>query len=146
MAAWTRITASVPERSPLVRRHEADIRRFLESESTTYRAMVRASALQGRTDPREHSARLSPRRIPRHTPLGHQKLKHRCRRSRRRDNEQRTRFLLVWADSASEHAELASSRSFRTIRAAIAEGMTRFGMLPVRCKLTVPNAAEQTSN
>ncbi|WP_233853247.1 hypothetical protein [Paraburkholderia sp. HD33-4] len=58
-----------------------------------------------------------------------------------RDNEQRTRFILVWADAANGHAELAMPRSFRTIRAAIAEGITRFGLLPVRCKLTVSGAA-----
>ena len=58
-----------------------------------------------------------------------------------RDNEQRTRFILVWAN-VDGHAELASPRSFRTIRAAIAEGIARFGLLPVRRKVTVSGAAQ----
>jgi hypothetical protein len=61
-----------------------------------------------------------------------------------RDNEQRTRFILVWADAADGHAQVASPRSFRTIRAAIAEGIARFGLLPVRCKLTVLGSAQPT--
>jgi hypothetical protein len=59
-----------------------------------------------------------------------------------RDNEQRTRFILVWANADDGHAELASPRSFRTIRAAIAEGIARFGLLPVRRKVTVSGAAQ----
>jgi hypothetical protein len=61
-----------------------------------------------------------------------------------RDNEQRTRFILVWADAGDRHAQVASPRSFRTIRAAIAEGIARFGLLPVRCKLTASGAAQPT--
>ena len=62
-----------------------------------------------------------------------------------RDNDQRTRFLLVWADSAKGQAELASTRSFRTIRAAIAEGIARFGMLPIRCKLPLAGVMDRAT-
>jgi len=48
-----------------------------------------------------------------------------------RDNAQRTRFVLVWSD-VDGVVVLAANRTFRTIRDAMTEGITLFGVLPIR--------------
>ena len=48
-----------------------------------------------------------------------------------RDNAQRTRFILVWSHIDGT-VVLATSRTFRTIRDAMTEGIARFGVLPMR--------------
>ena len=58
-----------------------------------------------------------------------------------RDNDQGTRFLLVWSDSCDGEAVLAIGGTFRTIRTAIAEGVARFGTLAVRRKLPLSGTA-----
>ncbi|MBK5054251.1 hypothetical protein IQ289_38455 [Burkholderia sp. R-70006] len=59
-----------------------------------------------------------------------------------RDNDQRTCFLLVWSDSGDGAAVLATSRTFRTIRTAISEGVARFGTMAVRRKMPLSGAAQ----
>ena len=49
-----------------------------------------------------------------------------------RNNAQRTRFVLVWSSADGQSVKPATSRTFRTIREAVAEGVTRFGVLPIR--------------
>jgi hypothetical protein len=49
-----------------------------------------------------------------------------------RDNAQRTRFVLVWSSADGQSVTPATSRTFRTIREAVAEGVARFGVLPIR--------------
>ncbi|MGF6597163.1 hypothetical protein P3T23_001880 [Paraburkholderia sp. GAS448] len=49
-----------------------------------------------------------------------------------RDNAQRTRFVLVWSSADGQSVTSATSRTFRTIREAVAEGVARFGVLPIR--------------
>lgn len=49
-----------------------------------------------------------------------------------RDDEQRTRFLLVWATLDDDGAVIAVNRAFRTVRNAMAAGVDLFGILPVR--------------
>ncbi|TDN63749.1 hypothetical protein [Paraburkholderia sp. BL10I2N1] len=49
-----------------------------------------------------------------------------------RDNAQRTRFVLVWSSADGQSVTPATSRTFRTIREALAEGVARFGVLPIR--------------
>jgi hypothetical protein len=49
-----------------------------------------------------------------------------------RDNPRRTRFVLVWSSADGKSVIPATSRTFRTIREALAEGVRRFGVLPVR--------------
>ncbi|NPT47608.1 hypothetical protein GNZ12_41235 [Paraburkholderia sp. 1N] len=63
-----------------------------------------------------------------------------------RDNDQRTGFLLVWSESGDGEAVLATSRTFRTIRTAISEGVACFGTLAVRRKLPLSGAAHLTKH
>jgi len=55
----------------------------------------------------------------------------RTRQLQVRDNAQRTRFILVWSDIDGA-VILATGRTFRTIRDAMTEGITQFGVLPIR--------------
>ncbi|USU17770.1 hypothetical protein [Paraburkholderia fungorum] len=63
-----------------------------------------------------------------------------------RDNDQCTRFLLVWSDSGDGAAVLATGQTFRTIRTAIFEGVARFGTLAVRRKMPLSGAAHRTKH
>jgi hypothetical protein len=63
-----------------------------------------------------------------------------------RDNDQGTRFLLVWSESGDGESVLATSRTFRTIRTAIFEGVACFGTLAVRRKLPLSGVAHRTKH
>ena len=82
--------------------------------------MTMASSVNARVDKTSHATRSTGGSVSPRT-----------RQLQVRDNAQRTRFVLVWSDIDGTVSP-AINLTFHTIRDAMTEGVTRFGVLPIR--------------